>query len=374
MLPYYYPGQTTEHTIIDSYETWWRRREQVFQKAPFNLPAAYYRLEGKGDPGGSIFTVIGSPRYNASQIAGICAQQQGLEAQAANISYERFRDQTATNAALGVDFVEYRQSLNSITKRAGQLLDFTRKVKKFDFVGAARVLAEASPTKVIHEHTRFGFSRIATVPKGVSPHKTLANNWLEYHFGWEPLVKDVFDSMEILHNPVKKFASLKGTGTTTRTDLYSDNQGSVTDRGGTVFKVRHRQGGFVKAIQSDTLHSLEQYGLLNPLVLAWEVIPFSFVVDWFASVGDVLRSYSDFAGMTLTNTWSTIVVKAENSGMVRINPGYPPAAPRRYQASGLYCRRSLSLTQPVFSVKPLRLPSKVRAATAISLLIQQLRR
>jgi len=374
MLPRTTYAQTTEWQDSASWRVWWRRRQRTVQKAPFNLPCPFYLQEGLSSAGGSIFTGAGSPEYDASQIAGLCSTFPDLESQAANLSYERFRDQTATNAALGVDFVEYRQSLDMIAKRAGTLLNFTRRLKKFDFIGAARVLAEAQPARVVHQHTRFGFSRIDTVPRGVSPHKTLANNWLEYHFGWQPLIQDVFDSMEILHNPVKKFASMKGSGKTELTIKYEPAPtGAILQRSRTLIKVKHKQGGFVKSISNDTLHSLEQYGLLNPAVLVWEVIPFSFVVDWFASVGDVLRSYSDFAGMTLDNTYSTVIVTANNAGFCVVRPGFqtiPPTPARIYSANGIYVRRTLALTKPVFSVKPLRLPSKIRAATAISLLVQ----
>jgi hypothetical protein len=377
MLPIVYKPKTTLMKMVDSFQTWSQIKIRTTQKAPHNLPLPYTLEEGVAVSGGSIFTgFLGSPRYNASDIAAYCRLRGvALMPQAANISYERFRDATATNAALGVDFVEYRQSLDMIVKRAGQLMDFSRKLRKFDFVGAARVLAEAKPA--LMRVQKFGrHVDVTAIPRGVSVHKRFANNFLEYHFGWEPLVKDVYDSMEILHNPVKKFASLKGTGATSETVRYNDNLGSVTQRGVTQLNIHHKQGGFVAAVSNGTLHSLEQYGLLNPLTLAWEVIPFSFVVDWFADVGNVLRSYSDFAGMTLSNVYSVSIARASDAGVVVLNPGYARQgqADRVYSSNGVYVVRSLGLTGPVFSVKKLRLPSVTRAATSISLLIQFLRK
>lgn len=36
----------------------------------------------------------------------------------------------------------------------------------------------------------------------------------------------------------------------------------------------------------------------DPIVSAWELIPFSFVIDWFINIGDWVNSISPFAGGT----------------------------------------------------------------------------
>jgi hypothetical protein len=369
---------TTENLIQGSWETWWRRRQRSVQKAPYNLPL-YFRLEeGMSVTGGDIFTWIGSPGESASGIAGQAKTSptaQGLIVQAANISYERFREQVAENASLGVNFVEYRQALNMVQSRAVTMLDAFRKVRRFDFAGAARVLAKATP---VSKRPGFVPTSKGWYPKGVSTLKTAGNNWLEYHFGWEPLVKDVYASMEILHNPVNKFASIHGKAKTTAfTDSGWQNAGSVSVKTTYQWTCTHKQGAFVSAVQAPPLHTLEQLGLLNPAVLAWEVVPFSFVVDWFVNVGDVLRSYSDFAGMTLTQPWSITIVRCNHSKGTRLNKGFSPppnsGSFRSSYANGLYVERERQLTKPVFSVRPLRLPSVSRAATAISLLAQGLK-
>jgi hypothetical protein len=49
---------------------------------------------------------------------------------------------------------------------------------------------------------------------------------------------------------------------------------------------------------------LETLGLLNPLSLAWELLPYSFVIDWFLPIGDYLAATTASAGMTWVNGWS----------------------------------------------------------------------
>lgn len=45
------------------------------------------------------------------------------------------------------------------------------------------------------------------------------------------------------------------------------------------------------------LRQLNGLGLLNPALLWWELLPYSFVVDWFLPVGDVLTSLTAGIGM-----------------------------------------------------------------------------
>jgi len=50
-----------------------------------------------------------------------------------------------------------------------------------------------------------------------------------------------------------------------------------------------------------TLMRLEQFGLANPAALAWELIPFSFVADWFVGVGDYLNAQTALLGLTVVD-------------------------------------------------------------------------
>jgi len=240
-----------------------------------------------------------------------------------------------------------------IASTASSLLKATRAVRGLRFGDAAKALG------------------MKFLPPNASVKKSFANNWLEFHFGWEPLIKDIHDACEVLNNPVKSFHFEKGKSKIPWSKRTVTNLGSGTrtmSASGTFVGV---QGARVKFIQNQVLHSLDQWGVLNPSVLVWETIPFSFVVDWFVNVGDFLRSFSDFAGMTLDSTFSTAAWQANCLGEYRINPGFTPQGFRSWQHRYSACVRTISLSGPVFSVKKLKPPSVTRAATAISLLVQQ---
>lgn len=70
----------------------------------------------------------------------------------------------------------------------------------------------------------------------------------------------------------------------------------------------------------DYLHIPAALGLTNPASVAWELVPFSFVVDWFAPVGDWLNALDATLGYSfLSGTRSTI---RRRTGQYRASPAY----------------------------------------------------
>lgn len=351
------PTQTIQRNNAAGQAIFFDRKTRAYQKSPFNLILPYERNVGWCYSSGDPFNTVGTPAHFADTIA-----QAHLEpfvaSNCATQSYEKLRGKLMDTAGIGVDFVEARQSIDMMTRSFGTLLKVARAVKSGRFYDAAVIL---------DRHV---------IPKGVKLRRAWGNNFLEYHFGWEPLVKDVYDGLEVLHNPVKTWSATNAVAKDFRSGSWSDNLGSVTNGGKWTMEYVCKQGAIVRAITNAPLHTLEQLGVINPLELLWEVIPFSFVVDWFANVGNVLRSVTDFAGMTLERTYTSTIQRTYEQGTVKSNSGfypYPTNGPRLYAAGGVYAKRILSLTQPVFSIKPLKLPSITRAVTASALLSQFLR-
>jgi hypothetical protein len=61
---------------------------------------------------------------------------------------------------------------------------------------------------------------------------------------------------------------------------------------------------------SDVISLLSNLGLINPLSVAWEVVPFSFVIDWFIPVNKWLNSLTADAGLELLDLSETIKVSS----------------------------------------------------------------
>lgn len=48
-----------------------------------------------------------------------------------------------------------------------------------------------------------------------------------------------------------------------------------------------------------------QYGIANPALVLWEMVPFSFAVDWFLDIGGYLESLGALNGLVIDDYWRT---------------------------------------------------------------------
>lgn len=327
------------------------RRVRYKQKKPFTLNLPYIRQIGTitraARNGG-----FGNIAWDADALPpGVLPSSTYIRLN--NLSYDKLRSKLYATAGLGVDLVEFNQSVRMITSTASTLLNFVKKLKRGDFVGAAQAL------------------RMKYLPRGVSKAKSFGNNFLEYHFGWEPLVKNIFDAIDVMDDPKRWFTCQKAGAREPL--IFNDfaDLGSVTREStgsGTVTVV---QGARISGIKNIHTHTLEALGLINPASLVWEVVPFSFVVDWFVNVGDYLRSYTDFTGLNIDSTYCVAYYEFSVNCVFRRKSdralGWTNSTTYRYT------ERTTSLTGTALSAKRLKPPSASRAATAISLLLQRLR-
>jgi hypothetical protein len=77
------------------------------------------------------------------------------------------------------------------------------------------------------------------------------------------------------------------------------------------------------SVDNPNVALLEMLGLLNPLSIAWELVPWSFVADWMFNISGYLDSWSAFAGLGLqeayttkgqTTNWTSVCIHGSCSG------------------------------------------------------------
>lgn len=142
--------------------------------------------------------------------------------------------------------------------------------------------------------------------------KTIAGNYLTKKFGWDNLLSDLNQFHALIGNIRKRMEFLKRTyGKPTKlyyrepefhsVDSWSYDQGLGARGWGMQYKLLHYRCDYnagCTLIQllnhiDDAIGWLRaiviSLGLNNPLKATWEVIPLSFVVDWFLDVSGHLR-------------------------------------------------------------------------------------
>jgi len=135
----------------------------------------------------------------------------------------------------------------------------------------------------------------------------LSNSWLEYSYGWKPLINDMHDAIEA----VKRFFRADRPRKTARGyGVYESLLASSTSKesyGLQFFAVTHvRRKHKTKVIYKvwikppfgkypgslDSLQDLLGFRMSEFIPTVWELIPYSFVVDYFSNVGSILTNVS----------------------------------------------------------------------------------
>lgn len=139
--------------------------------------------------------------------------------------------------------------------------------------------------------------------RGLPPkraNRVVQDTWLEYVFGWKPLINDISDANNALSDkPSRTFVPVMSTRSRTNS--------SVTVGGGsfsiyewkyildtqTVASSRYK-GACVSSASNPVKKGLSKWGISpdNFVPTVWELIPYSFLVDYFTNIGQVLDGWS----------------------------------------------------------------------------------
>jgi hypothetical protein len=191
----------------------------------------------------------------------------------------------------------------------------------------------------------FGALSQAFTSRKISLSKTAADHWLKYQFGIVPLWNDITATLGLDAAVDKRIQQLKDTygkptkfrsgGSYTASGLTSfENAGSwplgaLQHRFAWSARVVMRAGGTF----TQTLGGLDDVsrrrsaiaaaaGVDNLFQTGWDLIPFSFLADYFTNIGELLgelNTNDTFDGdITLSDTWSTTKITYVSDCQVRL--------------------------------------------------------
>jgi hypothetical protein len=158
--------------------------------------------------------------------------------------------------------------------------------------------------------------------------KASADAWLEYRYGWKPLIMDMDTIVQssfrlFAENDQKRLVVRAGDGFTENVSGSWSAQGSTLGAGQTTSGTRSytrecRIGvGVIYDIQShslsDKMAALFGTRARDVPATLWELTPYSFVVDWFVNVGDWLQMVTPSPGINVQGHWATSVTTIEET-------------------------------------------------------------
>lgn len=119
-----------------------------------------------------------------------------------------------------------------------------------------------------------------------------AHLWLTYTYGIRPLLGSIYGAASEAQNLVRKemdHFKVRASQTTSspRVMLYTYSGGysiPLTTSG------TYKRSVTIGASVFNRDYDLNRWTSLNPVSIAWELMPYSFVVDWFVDVGGYLRN------------------------------------------------------------------------------------
>lgn len=180
-----------------------------------------------------------------------------------------------------------------------------------------------------------------------------------WSYGVKPLMGDIYRGMDVLQRPMPVMR-VKGTGSGSWSLRIPDGYGNIT-RLAVDAKV------FCSAkvqVDNPNLWLANQMGLINPVQMINEGIPFSFVADWFSNLSQVIQQWTDFVGLNVNDPCMLDVSDGTDEFLALSGNPY-------ISSKGKSCRtikRSLTLPTAVLHFAPERFELQ-RGLNAISLLV-----
>jgi hypothetical protein len=213
------------------------------------------------------------------------------------------------NVNYAVALAESRKSIGLIGQTFHRVFAAYKNAKRFRWKAAAAALG-------IPKHS---------FKKGS---KDLSGRWLELQYGWLPLLGDIYGAYEDARQGIVALDTRVSVKHTVRENLPPNSRKTTT----LGMPCHHENEGFrlVKVrldytVNAPSLKQASKMGLTNPYAVAWELVPFSFVIDWALPVGEWLDSFDAAYGLTFIGGSRTTLVKAKQRCYVDRDPVDPPS-------------------------------------------------
>lgn len=240
-----------------------------------NAYQAWYKTTYDGPLSWELFK--GTPMVSTMSGLSLTAQfpgQLGVPSQIKAYSrlLEKFKQ---SDFNLGVSAGESRESWHMISDRMFKFADGVRHVRRGQLGDALRAFSSTKrPSRRAQRKLDTG---------------DVSGSFLELSYGWVPLLSDIHAAAEVIDKPYVSKPSIR-TSDGTRGAPFGATRPEFSDFVWT--KDHERRVYHIVRLSEKEAGWATRLGLTDPLTIAWELVPLSFVADWFLPIGDLLSALS----------------------------------------------------------------------------------
>lgn len=174
--------------------------------------------------------------------------------------------------------------------------------------------------------------------------KQLADRWMEARYALRPLLCDIEGTIKAFQKAVSgnpQRNTFRASDTFTSVDVDSrvlTNTWTSSAGTWTRYATRDRMSSRNVTVRAGVLteldnpHITDLFGVRQPIEAIWEIVPFSFVIDWFFNVGQTIASWTPNYGLRTLASWYVVEDVKYQSATLH-SPGTTlPAGTPNYQA------------------------------------------
>jgi hypothetical protein len=191
---------------------------------------------------------------------------------------------------LGVNVAQGKQTFDLCVGNLRKLGRSALALKRGDFATAARQLG-ASPR-----------------PTRLKP-SDISGRWLELQYGWLPLVSDSYAAAKAYESITNGPRTSQFSASLVKSQKYNYTTSPTIMSATQSFELRRKYTFELR----EEMSIQRQLGLYDPLSIAWEIVPWSFVVDWFVPIGTYLENLNQIP--LLNGRWMVSQAKGTKGGV-----------------------------------------------------------
>lgn len=198
---------------------------------------------------------------------------------------------------LGAILAESAETSKYIASRGLQVAKFATSLLSGNIPGALRA-AGLSPDKI-----RRRVKKAKREGRGMHAASSLSAAWLEYNFAIRPLVSDISVASQLYSDPTEVLRKINLTVTASSRMDDSTTYKNIKFGGDSIrYSVQaNRRMSVTYSIVDAGEVANKALGLNAPLASAWELVPFSWVIDYVVNVGDFLRLSNATDGLAFSH-------------------------------------------------------------------------